>query len=283
MNSIPVFYSEKMVANITSFSPSSRKPREVVNSWRELGIPLDVREPAPVTKAQFYQAHDQKFVDDLLACRTENGFGNRSKLVAASLPWTNGAMLSAAREAIKNGCVAVAPASGYHHSGFDFCGAYCSLNGLMIAAAVLLNEGGVARAGILDLDMHFADGTNDIRQRLKLTAKVPHFTAGKYWYQSKQAKIFLEMLPELVEAFGGCDVLLYQAGVDCHVSDPLGGWMNTAEMYERDKIVFETAKRIGLPICFNLGGGYQSPLRKVLDLHDNTLRACANSYLTKET
>ena len=30
----------------------------------------------------------------------------------------------------------------------------------------------------------------------------------------------------------------------------------------------------GLPIAWNLAGGYQQPLRKVLDIHDHTLREC---------
>lgn len=272
-----------MVADIDSFSPSSRKPREVVDSWLSLGIPLHIIEPVPVTTAQFCLAHDKDYVAGVLACRIENGFGNKSQAVADSLPWTSGAMLSAARKAIENGQVAVAPVSGFHHACYSAGGAYCSLNGLMVCAAVMLNEGRVARVGILDLDQHFADGTESILTELRLKDVVLHFTAGRNWYKSSQAKIFLEMLPDMVQAFEGCDVLLYLAGADVHVSDPLGGWMNTAQIFERDKIVFETARRIGLPTCFNLGGGYQSPLRKVLDLHDNTLRACANSYVTKET
>ena len=43
------------------------------------------------------------------ASRVEaNGFSNRSAKVAASLPYTSGAMLSAAREALDNGCGAIA-------------------------------------------------------------------------------------------------------------------------------------------------------------------------------
>ena len=50
-------------------------------------------------------------------------------------------------------------------------------------------------------------------------------------------------------------------------------------MAERDRIVFETAHRIGLPVAWNLAGGYQTPLRRVLDIHDNTLRACARVFM----
>lgn len=278
MKAIPVFYSKKMVADIASFSPSASKPIHVVESWLRLGIPLHIMEPQPITKAQFYLAHDKGYVDGVLGCRIENGFGSISESVAGSLPWTSGAMLSAAREAIDNGYVAVAPVSGFHHACYDTGGAFCTFNGLMVATAVLLNEGIVKRVAILDLDQHFGDGTEDIIEVLRLQDVVLHFSAGRNWHHRRQAKTFLAMLPDMVEAFGGCDVLLFNAGVDSHVADPLGGWMTTAQLFERDSIVFETARRLCLPVVFALAGGYQSPLRRVLDLHDHTLQACAGTF-----
>ena len=37
--------------------------------------------------------------------------------------------------------------------------------------------------------------------------------------------------------------------------------------------MFNRCREMGLPVAWNLAGGYQNPLRKVLDIHDNTLRA----------
>jgi hypothetical protein len=34
----------------------------------------------------------------------------------------------------------------------------------------------------------------------------------------------------------------------------------------------------GVPVAWNLAGGYQTPLRKVLDVHDATMRACLEVY-----
>jgi acetoin utilization deacetylase AcuC-like enzyme len=268
-----------MVADITSFSPSAGKPREVMNSWRKLGIPLHVMMPVPVTVDQFCLAHDRTYVEGVLNCRINNGFGNKSRAVADSLPWTSGAMLSAARYTVINGGVAVAPCSGFHHSSYSSGAGYCSLNGLLVTAAVLLDEGIVKRVGICDLDAHFGDGSEDIIRELRLESRVLHYSAGEKWHEPSQAETFLQILPSIVESFAGCDVLLYQAGADPHIDDPLGGWMTTAQLAERDKIVFQTVKRIGLPTAFDLAGGYQSPLRRVLDIHDNTLLACANSFL----
>jgi acetoin utilization deacetylase AcuC-like enzyme len=228
----------------------------------------------------FCLAHDRDYVEDILACRTKNGFGNTNPAVAEALPWTSGAMLSAAREAITNGRVAVAPCSGFHHASHDSCYGFCTFNGLMVTAAVLLHEDHVPRIGILDCDTHHGEGTEDIRRTLHLEAHVPHYTTGANWRKPDQAQEFLRKLLSIVESFSGCDVLLYQAGADPHVDDPLGGWLTTEQLAERDRIVFETAHRIGLPVAWNLAGGYQSPLRRVLDIHDNTLCACAQIFVT---
>jgi acetoin utilization deacetylase AcuC-like enzyme len=71
---------------------------------------------------------------------------------------------------------------------------------------------------------------------------------------------FLKKLPKLIEdTFQECGVLLYQAGADPHINDPLGGWMTTEQLLERDTIVFETCRKIGLPCawqsCWWLSGG----------------------------
>jgi hypothetical protein len=51
-------------------------------------------------------------------------------------------------------------------------------------------------------------------------------------------------------------------------------------MIERDRIVFEAASASETPIAWNLAGGYQEPLAKVVDLHVNTMRECVRVFTT---
>ena len=275
--SLPVFYTPKMLADAESFSPSASKPKHVLASWRKLGIPITVIEPGPVTDAEFCLAHGEGFVEGVLTAKDANGFGNKSPQVAASLPYTSGAMLAAAREALRNRAVAVAPCSGFHHARFEAPGGYCTFNGLVVAAQILKTGGEARRIGILDFDQHEGDGTDDIIQHLGL-GYIEHYTAGRHWHSVDKAKEFLAAIPSIVEHMAGCSLILYQAGADPHVDDPLGGWLTTQQLAERDRIVFEAAKKARVPVAWNLAGGYQTPLRKVLDIHDNTLRACWRAY-----
>jgi hypothetical protein len=50
--------------------------------------------------------------------------------------------------------------------------------------------------------------------------------------------------------------------------------MTTAQLRERDALVFETARARGLPLVWNLAGGYQRDaqggIAPVLEIHRNT-------------
>lgn len=273
---IKVLYTLRMVADSESFSPSAGKPAEVIRSWKLLGVPIEIVEPDPVTEDDFALAHDRRFVSGVLAGRRANGFGNRSRRVAKSLPYTTGSLLAAARAALDGG-VAVSPTSGFHHASHASSGGYCTFNGLMVTALVLKREKRVGRVGILDFDMHYGDGTDAIIQALGIDW-IEHFSAGKQYHSPTQAAAFLQEIPGVVSDMRDCDLMLYQAGADPHIDDPLGGWLTTRQLAERDLQVFCAAKQLGIPIAWNLAGGYQEPLRKVLDIHDNTLLACGQVY-----
>ena len=281
LTALPILYSAAMVAESECFSPSAAKPRAVIESWNALGVPMTIREPRAISVQNLASVHDSSYVNDVIDCRRSNGFGNRSAAVAQSLFYTNGAMLGAAREALSNGRVAIAPCSGFHHAAFDHGGGFCTFNGLMVAAKVLLDEGKVSRVGILDFDQHWGDGTHNIIHRLRLKSAIRH-----YHPSGNNAERFIGEIPSIINKFADCDLVLYQAGADPHIDDPLGGWLTTAQIKERDRSVFRECSRLEIPVAWNLAGGYQrdeqDSIRPVLDIHDNTLLVCAEAYLNAD-
>lgn len=276
MNTLPVFYTPRMVARPKSFSPSAGKPEAVVLDWQKRAFPVQIVAPEPMTRAELCAVHTPAFVDGILAGKIANGFGDTSTSVAASLLWTSGAMRSAARHALRERAVACAPCSGFHHARFDAADGYCTFNGLMASAHALHSEG-ARRIGILDCDMHEGDGTDEIIVRLGRPSWVQHITCGATYFAPDHAARFLEDLPELVRSFASCDVLLYQAGADPHLADPLGGFLSDAQLRTRDAIVFREARALGLPVAWNLAGGYQRDshggIQPVLEIHAQTVLA----------
>jgi acetoin utilization deacetylase AcuC-like enzyme len=273
---VTVFYCKRIDANAQSFSPSASKPREVVSSWRKRFPGLVYRAPQPASEEELALAHSAHYVREVLACHSPNGFGNRLPEVATSLPYTSGAMIEAARAAVREG-VAVAPVSGFHHACYAEGGGYCTFNGLVVAACVLHREGLAKRVGILDFDEHYGNGTADILRHRRLDW-IEHYSAAADWDRPDQASVFLAAIPLIMQRFADCDVLLYQAGADAHVDDPLGGWLTTEQLRHRDRVVFDECRSRRLPVAWNLAGGYQTPLRRVLDIHDNTMRECLAAF-----
>ncbi len=76
------------------------------------------------------------------------------------------------------------------------------------------------------------------------------------------------------------DIIIYQAGADPHIDDPLGSLGMTAEqMLERDEAVFEFCKDVNIPVMFVLAGGYQEPIdEKLAPLHVNTFASAFRVY-----
>lgn len=279
LTTIPVFFRPEMVAlDASSSSPSAAKPAQVVADWRAQRLPIDIHDFEPVDHPTLALAHDPAYVDGVLAGKVPNGFGNCKPQVIASLPFTTGSMLAAARAALDNGRVACAPVSGFHHAGFGHGGGFCTFNGLVITAMALKRARRVARVGILDLDQHWGDGTHDILQRLRLSW-ISHHSASERRPRAADAKRYLGRLASVVSTFRDCELLLYQAGADAHVDDPLGGWMTGDQLAERDGIVFEAAAALGVPVAWNLAGGYQRDaqggIEPVLAIHRRTMQACA--------
>lgn len=274
---IPVFYCEQLLADSQSFSPSAGKPRQVMANWQAAGLPISLRPFSPVMVDDLNLSHDPGYVRGVLDLQVPNGFGNELPEVAQSLPWTTGSMLAAAREALLSG-VACAPVSGFHHAHYDSGGGFCTFNGLTVTAAKLLADGLVQRVMILDCDQHFGDGTDQIIERLSLGRALENASFGRWFHKPAHASAYLGRLREIVERLSDFDLVLYQAGADVHLDDPLGGVLTTEQMVLRDRIVFEAACRQAIPLAWNLAGGYQDPIEHVLALHLNTMRACVDTY-----
>jgi acetoin utilization deacetylase AcuC-like enzyme len=283
---IPVFYTPEMVADAASFSRSAAKPQWVVEAWRRDDAPLEVLAPQPLTVDELSTAHDRTHVEEILDCRRPNGFGNRLPAVARALPFTSGAMYAAAKAALENGRVAVAPVSGFHHAAWDHNHGFCTFNGLAIAARLLRRRHLAQRVGILDCDEHEGDGTDEIIERLGIDW-IHHHTVGAEHYSAKDARRFLDGLPAVLEEMKrfGCEVVLYQAGADPHVDDPFGGFLTDAQLQERDEIVFDTCRRLALPVAWNLAGGYRLDAddkpTPVVEVHRRTMQACVRTYATR--
>ena len=257
-----------------SFSPSARKPALVLESWKGLGILFAEQSFKPIEVDDFVLAHDREYVEGVLSCRLENGYDNRNREFALALPWIAGSMVAAATHSFSTRELSFSPTSGAHHACYASGGDFCTFNFLVISA-IKVRQTGARLVGIIDLDYHYGNGTDDILERLGLTY-IRHYSSGgdQDARSPNNAERWLKRLPGIIREFADVDLIIYNAGVDSHVNDPLGGNLTTEQMARRDRIVFETACEMDIPVCTSLAGGYQiSPdgsLNQVLSLHNTT-------------
>ena len=274
-----VFYMKQQTAKRNkSFSPSAGKPALAVESWKGLGLPIEIVEFSPVTREQLCKVHDPGYVSGVLDLRLCNGFGNRLPEIAEALPYVAGSMVAATLHSLQTGETTFSPTSGAHHAGYNHGGGYCTFN-FLVLAAVKACEDGARKIGIIDCDMHYGDGTEDILRKLGLRY-VRHYSFGGDTLACRESSgLWLDRLPLIAKSIAQeVDVIIYNAGADPHVDDPLGGVLTTVQLKKRDEIVFEVAQRFGVPLAVSLAGGYQGNIRNVLDVHDNTFKTASRIF-----
>ncbi|MBN8540763.1 MAG: histone deacetylase [Deltaproteobacteria bacterium] len=274
---IPVFFDVRQsVTTNKSTSPSAQKPAEVVAHWQLMKHPITVMPFSPMTSEDLKLVHAPAYVDGILNCELPNGFGNTNAEVATSLPWVSGSMVAATLYALKNQANSFSPTSGAHHAHYNKAVGFCTFN-FLVLAAVKAQLAGAKRIGIIDLDMHYGDGTDDIIRKLGLNF-VQHYSFREHRPACPRDSLkWLERLPQYLGGFRDCDLILFNAGADPHINDPLGGLLTTEQMYKRDLIVYGIVKTLGIPSVTSLAGGYQRDasggIGPVLELHNNTMVA----------
>ncbi len=83
----------------------------------------------------------------------------------------------------------------------------------------------------------------------------------------------LSAVAESLKKFGP-DIVFYVGGADPFCEDQLGGLMLTKKgLKERDKRVFEEARKRDVPVATTLAGGYARQVEDTVRIHVNTMLA----------
>ena len=213
-------------------------------------------------------------------------------LVQRTLSELSGTLL-AAELALQHG-LATSCAGGTHHAHRDFGSGFCIFNDLALTTHSLLARGLVSRVLVVDLDVHQGDGTAAM-----LASEPRAFTLSVHAednFPARKATSSLDVgLPTGTgdEAYLGAvaealdrsiqgfrpDIILYDAGVDIHAGDALGRLaVSDGGLRRRDLLVLSTAAAAGIPLAGYVGGGYNSDLEALAELHCSLHAAAAECW-----
>ena len=156
-----------------------------------------------------------------------------------------GGAIQAARAGLKEPCFGLIRPPGHHASAGSAWG-FCYFNNMAVALAHLKGTGEIETAYVLDIDLHFGDGTVNILGG-KDYVTVHNVAAGRRG----------AYLAEVEAAMDGCrvDLIGISAGFDNHVED-WGGTLTTEDYRIIGQSVHRAADRAGGGCFAILEGGY---------------------------
>jgi acetoin utilization deacetylase AcuC-like enzyme len=175
-------------------------------------------------------------VDDLKLVHTQDhvNFIKRKGIYENALLAVGGA-IKASELAVKG-----EPAFGLirppgHHASSDSCWGFCFFNNIAISVEKLRNLEKIKKAIVVDIDLHYGDGTANIFQS---TPEVSYFhmPGGKREEQ-------LKALSEHLDSEEGYDLIAVSAGFDRHVED-WGGTLTTEDYKSIGRMIKKFAERV---------------------------------------
>ena len=211
--------------------------------------------PSALTLEDVVRVHDESYAEGVLEGPPPSHPMGVAMPSGADMLRELGACHAAAVAALEDG-VAAAFTLGAHDAFWDSPGRSCPLNGWMVTAARLIADGSVKRIAIVDCSPHCGSGSQSIIDRLGLGQHVKLVSFGRRFQFRRQAQLYLaraRLLESEIAAFRP-DIVLYQAAAGSHVQSPIGGVLGTDQMRRRDSTVLGTARRLGLPIAWNIDG-----------------------------
>jgi acetoin utilization deacetylase AcuC-like enzyme len=172
-----------------------------------------------------------------------------------------------------------------HHAGPDFLGGYCYLNNAA-AAAWTLCDAGLRPIGILDLDLHYPNGTAALVERMDgatlhslHAAPVTNVAAGTALPQVEGERALAfgaapgsdayldEVAASIAELAAGAAALVVSLGYDTIAGDPHGSWGFAPTIFaDVGRLLADS----GRPVCVIQEGGYSLP----------ALAECSHAFAT---
>ncbi len=250
-----------------------------------------LHEPERASREALLLAHTPEYVD-----RLTRGALSATEMRRIGLPWSEalversyravGGTMEAAACALERG-IAMNLAGGTHHAFPAHGEGFCVFNDVAVAIRQLQHAGRIARAAIVDLDVHQGNGTHAIfRDDPSVFTFSMH--GGRNYPFHKVAgdldiplddgtadAVYLDRLEAalpIVLARSRPDLVVYLAGADPHEGDRLGRLRLSYDgLARRDALVLESCRVVGIPVAIVIAGGYGTDIATTVEVHRRTV------------
>ena len=254
-----------------------------------------IHRPLPVPRRWLelvhQRAYHEAFARDRLDRQAQRRIGLPATTPLVQRTWLAvGGTLLTARLALRHG-LACHLAGGTHHAFPDFGSGFCIFNDLAVCARVLIEQDGLQRVLVVDLDVHQGDATALIFSGDERVFTFSAHAATNFPSRKQVSDLDLSLrdgledwdylqtigdhLPELLDRQRP-QLVLYNAGVDPHRDDRLGRLcLTNLGLLQRDHLVLDACLRRGIPVASVIGGGYDAMI-PLVKRHALVFRAAAD-------
>jgi len=268
------------------------KPKKTMEFFESKNIlnELDLFTPEKATEKDLLRVHSKEYVNRVKQLSktgwmlSEDTPAPIGIFETASLA-AGGTILAGEKVFEKYNCT-INPLAGFHHASRSFSSGFCFFNDIAIVVEYLREKYKLSRFEIIDLDVHHANGTQEIFYDDPSVLNISFHQDGRTLYpgtgslektgrdeaegytvnlplppgtgNESYLRAFETIIPPLTKQFKP-EIIIYQSGVDTHHSDPLADIMLTHQIYYHlarkiAELSDKTCKK--LLVCF--GGGYNS-------------------------
>jgi acetoin utilization deacetylase AcuC-like enzyme len=288
-----VVYSTRYHIDIGQHVFPTTKYRLVAERIQRSHPSLAFSEPQPATWAELALVHTQEYLDKL-----RTGAFDTSELAQLEVPWsrevvegfrlmTGGTLVAARAAAAASSSPAIVfhIGGGFHHAFANHGEGFCLFNDVAVAIRALQSDGTLARAAVVDLDVHHGNGTAFIFEREPRVFTFSMHQQSNYPAFKPRSSLDIgladragdaEYLERLAEALPRVfdfapQIVFYLAGADPFEDDQLGGLALTKPgLRARDRRVLAGCHDRGIPTVVVLAGGYARHLADTADIHYGT-------------
>ncbi len=265
--------------------------------------PADFVEPEPASNGDLLLAHAPEWIRKL-----ETGSLTYHEIIKLEVPYSRkmfdamrvmtGGTILAARNALRDG-IGFNLGGGFHHAFHAHGEGFCAINDVAVGARRVLHDGAVQRVMVVDTDVHQGNGTAAIfdGDDSVFTLSIHHL--NNYPFEKPPSNLDINLddgvsdaeylrklehgLIPAVDEFKP-QLIMYVSGADPFMEDQLGGLLVTLDgLVRRDRLVFETAQRHGIPVCTVLAGGYAFNPHDTVTIHANTAKVAAEVLLASSS
>jgi len=243
--------------------------------------------PRLAEREELIRVHDPLYVDAVLTQTLDPLATRRIGLpvtadVARRACAATGGTMATARAALEAG-IACNTAGGSHHAAPEGGAGFCVFNDVAVAIRALQAEGRIARALVIDADVHQGDGTAlafadepsvftfSIHCAANYPTRKPPSDLDVALPRATDDEAYLAALDlGIGEAFAAFDpdIVFYNAGVDPHVDDALGLLsLSDSGLAERERRVVAAVRGRQVPLAIVMGGGYGPDLDAIAMRH----------------